>query len=176
MKALTQKAAEISRHVEAGDRARADAMGHYAEAGRLLLQIRADNKRGFEAFLDKRLASVGRSRAYELMQLASGRKTVEEIKEATRKRVEKHRRKKEESVTARAVTDDDESEISREITRDEFRAAVLVRVQAVRDCADWIDQAVLKHPGFVRKEYALEAAAVLKKWIGTVRQLKKQAA
>jgi hypothetical protein len=44
----------------------------------------------FLAFL-KRVKGLKRSRAYDMMCVADGRKTVEEIREATRNRVNKHR-------------------------------------------------------------------------------------
>jgi hypothetical protein len=61
----------------------------------------------FEAFL-KRVDGLKLSRAYDLLRLAGGRTTDEEIRKATRDRVKKHRSKKKPeplSVTSTPVTE-----------------------------------------------------------------------
>jgi len=59
---------------------------------------------GFKAFRQKFFPSLGQSRVYELLQIASGRKSVEEQRAETRSRVRKHRAHKAASVT---VTESD---------------------------------------------------------------------
>jgi hypothetical protein len=57
---------------------------------------------GFAAFKEKFCPDLGRSRAYELKSIATGKKSIEDIRASTRERVARHRAKQTESVT---VTD-----------------------------------------------------------------------
>lgn len=60
---------------------------------------------GFEAFRQKFCPAIGKSRTYELLQIGTSKKTVEELKSATRKRVAKHRAKA--AAVSVTVTDED---------------------------------------------------------------------
>lgn len=54
---------------------------------------------GFEAFQKKYCSDLGRSRIYEVIQIGSGEKTLEQSRAETRKRVAKHRSKESVTVT-----------------------------------------------------------------------------
>jgi hypothetical protein len=63
--------------------------------GRLLADVEeACDKGGFNAFRARFCPKLGKSRAHELLLIASGAKTEEETKAATRERVKKHREAK----------------------------------------------------------------------------------
>lgn len=49
---------------------------------------------GFDAFKTKFCPSLGKSRAYEIHAITTGKKTIEEVRDDTRKRVAKHRANK----------------------------------------------------------------------------------
>jgi hypothetical protein len=116
--------------------------------GMLLLEAKKLHPvvKDFLAFL-KRVKGLKRSRAYDMMCVADGRKTVEEIREATRKRVEKHRSSKtapaldkpepepEVSVTSAPVTETDEVSAEEE-------AATISRALAefTYACRTWLPQ------------------------------------
>jgi hypothetical protein len=63
--------------------------------GQLLLEAKKRHPKvaDFEAFL-KRVNGLKLSRAYDLLRLAGGRTTDEELRQETRERVRKHRAKK----------------------------------------------------------------------------------
>jgi hypothetical protein len=72
--------------------AQAELVSRSKAVGLLLLEARKlhPNGENFEAFL-KRVSGLHKSRAYDLMRLAGGRTTEEEIRKDTRDRVKKHR-------------------------------------------------------------------------------------
>jgi hypothetical protein len=81
---------------------------HLTSAGQYLaLAHDACTESGFDKFREKFIPNVGRSRAYELKAIATGQKSLEEIRAAGRERVARHRAKKAagESVTPSNVTD-----------------------------------------------------------------------
>jgi hypothetical protein len=87
--------AKINEAVAAANEAHTELLSRSKAVGSLLLEAKKLHPavKDFEAFL-KRVDGLGLSRAYDLMRLAGGRTTDEELKEATRKRVKKHRDKK----------------------------------------------------------------------------------
>ena len=95
---------KVVAHIKAGDKAKEKAIEHYKAAGLLLIAINKNHPGGFTAFLANSCSGLGRSRAYELMQIAGGRRSAEEIKAATKKRVERHRARKSNPLQA-GVTD-----------------------------------------------------------------------
>ena len=95
---------EIVAQIRAGDQAKHTAVEHYKAAGLLLLNVSKQHPEGFTAFLTRSCAGLARSRAYELMQIAGGAKTAEQIRAATKKRVDRHRAKKQRPLQG-AVTD-----------------------------------------------------------------------
>jgi hypothetical protein len=64
----------------------------WKEVGELLIEAKRHHPqvKAFDAFL-KRVSGLHRSRAYELMKIAGGGTTEEEVREVTRLRVRKHR-------------------------------------------------------------------------------------
>lgn len=65
---------------------------HRIAIGLLLKQAEeACDAGGFAAFRQRFCPNLAKSRAHELLQIASGRKSVEQVKAATRERVKKHR-------------------------------------------------------------------------------------
>jgi len=84
-------AAEIKARIEAGDRAADKAADHYRAAGLRLLDakaaVAADGLK-FDDWLSKN--DIGRSRAYELIAIAKGTKTLAGIRAATADRVARH--------------------------------------------------------------------------------------
>jgi hypothetical protein len=87
--------------------------------GRLLLEVKKRHPKAadFEAFL-KRVNGLGRSRAYDLLRLAGGRTTDEELRKDARERVRKHRAKKKlPTPEPVSVTDPDVTESSKRITQ-----------------------------------------------------------
>jgi hypothetical protein len=91
----TELAEKIAEAVKAADAAKTETVERSKVAGLLLLEAyrRWPKPKEFFDFL-KLAGGLQRSRAYELMGVAGGRKTIDEIKAATRKRVQKHREKK----------------------------------------------------------------------------------
>src|SRR5262249_24059952 len=86
--------------------------------GQLLLEVKKRHPKAadFEAF-QKRVNGLGRSRAYDLLRLAGGRTTDEELRKDARERVRKHRAKKKlPTPEPVSVTDSDVTESSKRIT------------------------------------------------------------
>src|SRR5215813_10310703 len=75
--------------------AQAELVSKSKEVGLLLLEAKKRHTKvaDFEAFL-KRVKGLGRSRAYDLLRLAGGRTTDEELKKDQRERKRKSRAKK----------------------------------------------------------------------------------
>jgi hypothetical protein len=98
---LDTLAAEIKARIEAGDRAADKAADHFRAAGIRLIDAKAAVANAgikFDAWLAEN--SIGRSRAYELIAIAKGTKTLAGIRAATAERVAKHSRNRAaESVT-----------------------------------------------------------------------------
>ncbi len=116
---------EIVAHITAGDQAKDKAVEHYKAAGLLLLDV-SNNKhpKDFTAFLTRSCAGLGRSRAYELMQMAGGRKTVEQIRADTKKRVDRHRAKNKQRPLQEPVTDNATLEDKQEVAPADAHEAV----------------------------------------------------
>jgi hypothetical protein len=85
----TQLVKAIKAHIERGDKAREKSDQHYTAAGLHLKELKATtaNWVEWESLLKDKIG-IGKSRASDLMQIADGRKTVEEIRSAE---AEKHR-------------------------------------------------------------------------------------
>jgi hypothetical protein len=83
--------------------AQAELVSRSKKVGLLLLEAKGLHPavKDFEAFL-KRVDGLKLSRAYDLLRLAGGRTTDEEIRKDTRERVKKHRAKKKLPVPAPA--------------------------------------------------------------------------
>jgi hypothetical protein len=97
---------------------------HKITIGKLLVQAKeACDAGGFIAFRARFCPNLGRSRAHELLLIASGKKTIEETKTATRERVKKHRAAKKAAsskVSAPSVTVTDDPAASAEKRKAEY--------------------------------------------------------
>jgi hypothetical protein len=82
----------IKAHVEKGDQAKGKSEQHYASAGQYLKTLRKDSssKAAWEKLVKNR-CGIGTSRAYELIQIADGRKTVADVRLAKAESVRKLR-------------------------------------------------------------------------------------
>ena len=103
--------------------AQAELVSRSKVVGQLLLEAKKLHPKGadFEAYL-KRIDGLGLSRAYDLMALAGGRATEEQLREKTRQRVRKHRAKKKQPMPQRrpepeplSVTQPDVTETPKQI-------------------------------------------------------------
>jgi phage shock protein A len=89
----------IKTHIAKGDKAAEKSEQHYISAGQHLKTLKAqhDDAGGkwaeWETFLKEKIG-IGKSRASELMQIADGRKTVEQVQADGANRVAKHEAKK----------------------------------------------------------------------------------
>jgi hypothetical protein len=99
---------------------------HKIAIGKLLVQAKeACDAGGFTAFRERFCPNLGRSRAHELLLIASGKKTIEETKTPTRERVKKHRAAKKvaapkASTPGSSVTVTDDPEVSAEKRKAEY--------------------------------------------------------
>jgi hypothetical protein len=92
---LQDLAKRINAHLERAAQCEAKAQNHYDTVAACLREVReACDGGGFNAFHKLFCPKLGKSRAHELLLIASGKKTVEEVKTATRERVAKHRKAK----------------------------------------------------------------------------------
>jgi hypothetical protein len=148
--------ARLNSAVAAANEAEAEHLSRSKRVGLLLLEAKKLHPavKDFEAFL-KRVDGLKLARAYDLMRLAGGRTTDEEIRKATRDRVKKHRTNKKTlprpapaptpepklSVTSAPVTE------SAEISIDERKAQHAALDQSAEEYAekpqdeyaDWLD-------------------------------------
>jgi hypothetical protein len=111
--------AEHNAAERAATTARAELVSKSKVLGQLLLEVKKRHPKAadFEAFL-KRVNGLGRSRAYDLLRLAGGRTTDEELRKDARERVRKHRAKKKlPTPEPVSVTDPDVTESSKHITQ-----------------------------------------------------------
>jgi len=104
------------RSYEAEARKKADvplrkAQNNYDTITRLLVEAKAKcDRAGFRKFRAKYCPDLGRSRVYELLQIGSGKKTLEESRTAKRASVAKSRKKGENESTTSDVADKPEVE------------------------------------------------------------------
>jgi hypothetical protein len=90
---------------EKAERHQEKARQHYPTIGWHLAEAKKIcDTGGFNAFREKFCPSLGKSRAYELLAIATDKKSDAEIKAATRERVARHRAKSEESTNPVSVT------------------------------------------------------------------------
>jgi hypothetical protein len=95
----------IAVHLDKASKYDEKAEQHRTSAGQLFAQVqKAFDEGGFAAFHEKFFPDLGRSRAYELLAIGTGKKSVEDIREGNRERQARYRANhKALSVT---VTDD----------------------------------------------------------------------
>jgi hypothetical protein len=92
---LNEAVAEVNKAEKVVTTAQAELVSKSKIVGQLLLEARKRHPKvvEFEAFL-KRVNGLKLSRAYDLMRLAGGRITDEQLRQESRERVRKHRAKK----------------------------------------------------------------------------------
>ena len=96
---------QITAHLERAQKYAEKAEQHRIAAAQLLVQAKGlCDVGGFTAFHEKLCPDLGRSRTYELLAIATDKKSIEDTRASTRERVARHRAKKTESVTSPAVT------------------------------------------------------------------------
>jgi hypothetical protein len=89
---VTDAIRQIKAHIQQGDKAKDKADQHYHSAGLLLKELRENcsSKAAWERLIKDR-CGIGRSRAYELIAIAEGRKTIADVRLANTKRKQKER-------------------------------------------------------------------------------------
>jgi hypothetical protein len=101
----------IAAHWEKARKSEEKAAQHYTSIAKLLVNAKqACDEGGFTAFREKFCPKLSQSRAYELLSIASSKKSVEEIRAAGRARVAKHRANK----AADSVTVTESTELAHE--------------------------------------------------------------
>ena len=93
-------------HLEKAAKCDDKAEQHRVTAGQYFAQARAIcDDGGLEAFRERFFPHVARSRAYELLAIATNKKSIEANRTETRKRVAKHRARKAAALSSVTVTD-----------------------------------------------------------------------
>jgi hypothetical protein len=108
-------AKEIMQHLAAVESAEVSLISNKRRAAELLQDVAKNHPTRLNEVCDR--AGIGASRRKELLQIALGRRTQEEIKCSTRERVKRHRDAKKAREPAKAVTSDvtaspDDAELS----------------------------------------------------------------
>jgi hypothetical protein len=102
-KLLRDLSKQIAAHLDKARKYEEKAEQHYTAVSQLLVQVRdLCDEAGFDAVRKKFFPDLGRSRTYEILAIATGKKSIEDTRATTRERVARHRAKQAESVT---VTD-----------------------------------------------------------------------
>jgi hypothetical protein len=84
---------DIVARIEAGDTAKAKADDHYKAAGLQLIEAQKLVGKKFQAFLKDHCNRLRKSRAYELIKIAKGKTTTQEVRAKTNERTKRHRAK-----------------------------------------------------------------------------------
>jgi hypothetical protein len=101
---LQDLAERIKVHLEKARKYKEKSNDHYITAGQYLAEAQKTcDEGGFSAFRDKYFPHLGRSRVSELLQIATKKKSIEEVRASTRQRVGRHRANK--AVASVTVTD-----------------------------------------------------------------------
>ena len=103
----------IRAHLEKAGQAERRADNHHTSAGILLAQVKeACTEGGFAAFRERFCPNLGRSRTYELLQIAGGTKSAEEIRAENAERNRRHRAKQKAAELVRHVTDTEPASVA----------------------------------------------------------------
>ena len=99
----------ITVHLEKAAQCDKKADDHRASAGQYLLQAReACDEDGFDAFREKFCPELGRTSVYEMLAIATGKKSVEEVRASSAERSKKYRARKKVELAVRDVTDSEQ--------------------------------------------------------------------
>ncbi len=97
---LQNLAKRIEVHLEKASKYKEKADQHYRTVGQYLAEAQqACDEGGFKAFRERFFPQLGKSRVHELLQIATNKKSVEEVRAGTLERVTRHRANKASSVT-----------------------------------------------------------------------------
>jgi hypothetical protein len=113
---LSKLGKRITAHLENAAQCDDRANNHRISAAQHLLAAKeACDEGGFDAFREKCCHGLGRTRAYELLAIASGKKSVEEIRADNAERSRKHRAERR-AAAVRCVTESAAPKASRPLT------------------------------------------------------------
>jgi hypothetical protein len=124
----------------AGDKNQKKANDKYLAAGLKLIEARKQvpSKMSFETFLDEHCPGIGKSRAYELIEMAEGRKTPQEIREANNKRQRLRRQRQRERARPGAQITLPPPELASVTSRTRSEEALIEIKDAIDDRAVFI--------------------------------------
>jgi hypothetical protein len=104
-RSLCKLGKEIGAHLDKARKCEDKAEQHYTAVAQLLRQAQKLCDDGaFTAFKAKFCPDLGRSRAYEILAIATGKKSIKQVRAATRERTARSRAKKAESATVAEST------------------------------------------------------------------------
>jgi hypothetical protein len=125
---LSNLGKRIAAHLEKADKYDDKANNHRISAGQLLAEAKqACDDGGFTAFRERFCPNLGKSRAYELLAIASGKKSVEQVRGANAER----KRRQRDAASVRDVTE------SRPPTTAEQAQAQISKAEVDRAKADF---------------------------------------
>jgi hypothetical protein len=108
---LQQMGKQIAARLEKIDKQIVQAENHSISVNQLITQAKElCDEGGFNAFREKFFPNLGKSRVYELLAIATNKKSVEEARASNRKRQAKHRANKAEAPNSVTVTENSEPE------------------------------------------------------------------
>ena len=128
----------IKAHIEKGDKAKDKAEQHYIAAGQHLKTLKAEHRGSWSEWegLLKIKIGIGKSRASELMQIADGRKTVEEVRTGGADRKREHDERKKisplrngENAATLEVSAEEETAVCQKISMTPLQGTTSWRVQ-----------------------------------------------
>jgi hypothetical protein len=127
----------ITAHLEKAAQCDEKANNHRISAAQCLLQAKdACDEGGFNAFRERCCPDLGRTRAYELLSIAGGKKTITEIRAATAGRMQKHRAEKKAASPSVTVTETAQPKASRPPTTAEQAQAQIAKAETERAKAE----------------------------------------
>lgn len=128
----------ITVHLEKAAQCDKKADDHRASAGQYLLQAReACDEDGFDAFREKFCPELGRTSVYEMLAIATGKKSVEEVRASSAERSKKYRARKKVELAVRDVTDSSSQFRHQHISRLGLGAGILFYPKITRDRSRW---------------------------------------
>jgi len=129
---------KIKAHITAGDKAKKKAEDHYIAAGQYLKTLKNNHTGSWAEWelLLKDKIGIGKSRASDLMQIADGRKTIEQVRTDTAERTAKTRALQSSPLrsgeNSESITDDADDESDDADDDDEYVARPAVVLENLR--------------------------------------------
>jgi hypothetical protein len=110
---LTELGQHVAAHLEKAERCDQKADDHRLTAGRLLAQAKElCDDGGFTAFHERFCPNLGRSRTYDLLAIASGKKSAEQFRADNAERNRRSRANKKAAAAVRHVTESESKPVS----------------------------------------------------------------